>query len=135
MGNTYFVPVQASKAGTLTLRTGRLWSGERVGLAFTSENSFRLTMGPSGQWANLGGQALRDMLAPLGVEHLMVDPPPRALGRRTSRGENPDGHPGGREQRADDHEHQVRRPAGAAVDQDVHRVVRVVPDQHALAGA
>ena len=76
MGNTYFVPVQASKAGTLTLRTGRLGSGERVGLAFTSENSFRLTMGPSGQWAYLGSQALKDMLAPLGVDHLMVDPRP-----------------------------------------------------------
>jgi hypothetical protein len=76
VGNTYIVPVQASKAGTLTLRTGRLGSGERVGLAFTSENSFRRTMGPSGQWAHLDRQALRDMLAPLGVEHLMVDPRP-----------------------------------------------------------
>jgi hypothetical protein len=76
VGNTYFVPVQSNKAGTLTLLTGRLGSGERVGLAFTSENSFRLTMGPSGQWAHLGGQALKDMLAPLGVDHLMVDPIP-----------------------------------------------------------
>jgi hypothetical protein len=76
VANTYFVPVQASKAGTLTLRTGRLGSGERVGLAFTSENSFRLTMGPSERWAHLDGQALKDMLAPLGVEHFMVDPRP-----------------------------------------------------------
>ena len=76
VGNTYFVPVQASEAGTLTLRTGRLGSGERVGLAFTSENSFRLTMGPSGRWAYLDGQALKDMLAPIGVEQFMVDPRP-----------------------------------------------------------
>ena len=74
MGNTYFVPVQASKAGTLALRTGRLRSGERVGLAFTSEVSFRLTMGPAGQWARLDGRALKDMLAPLGVERFWVDP-------------------------------------------------------------
>lgn len=74
MGNTYFVPVQASTAGTLVLRTGRLRSGERIGLAFTSEASLRLTMGPSGQWAVLDGQALKDMLAPLGVEGVRVDP-------------------------------------------------------------
>ena len=74
MGNTYFVPVQASKAGTLAQRTGRLRSGELVGLAFTSEVSFRLTMGPAGQWARLDGQALKDMLAPLGVERFWVDP-------------------------------------------------------------
>lgn len=74
MGNTYFVPVQASNAGTLALRTGRLRSGERVGLAFTSEDSFRLTMGPAGRWARLDGQALKDMLAPLGVERFWVDP-------------------------------------------------------------
>lgn len=74
MRSTYFVPVQASKAGTLTLRTGRLRSGERVGLAFTSEVSFRLSMGPSERWARLDGEALKAMLAPLGVEHLWVDP-------------------------------------------------------------
>jgi hypothetical protein len=42
---TYFVPVRESQAGTLALRTGRLRSGERVGLAFTSEASLLLTMG------------------------------------------------------------------------------------------
>jgi hypothetical protein len=71
--NTYFVPVRTSKAGTLALRTGRLPSGERVGLAFTSESSLRLTMGPSQQWARLDGEALRDMLEPLGIEHIRVD--------------------------------------------------------------
>lgn len=74
MGHTYLVPVQASTTGALVLRTGRLLSGERVGLAFTSEASLRLTLGPSGQWAVLDGEALRDMLAPLGVEHFRVDP-------------------------------------------------------------
>jgi hypothetical protein len=76
VGNTYFVPVQASKAGMLVLRTGRLRSGERIGLAFTSEASLRLTLGPS-RWALLDGQALKDMLVPLGVEHVRIDP--RAL--------------------------------------------------------
>ena len=49
MRQTFFVPVRASKAGTLALRTGRLPSGERVGLAFTSEASLLLTMGSSQQ--------------------------------------------------------------------------------------
>jgi len=76
--NTLFVPVRTSKAGTLALRTGRLPSGERVGLAFTSESSLRLTMGPSQQWARLDGEALQDMLRPLGIQHVRVDPrPPR----------------------------------------------------------
>ena len=74
MGNTYYVPVLASKAGTLALRTGRLRSGERIGIAFTSEASFRLAMGSSGRWVRLDGQALKAILAPLGVNHFRVDP-------------------------------------------------------------
>jgi hypothetical protein len=74
--HTFFVPVRTSKAGTLALHTGRLNSGERIGLAFTSEASLLLTLGPSQQWVRLDGQALKDMLAPLGVEHVRVDPRP-----------------------------------------------------------
>jgi hypothetical protein len=73
---TFYVPVRVSKAGTLALQTERLRSGERVGLAFSSEASLLLTLGPSQQWIHLAGQALKDMLAPLGVEHVRVDPRP-----------------------------------------------------------
>lgn len=76
MKHTFIVPVRKSKAGSLALQTGRLSSGERVGLAFTSEASLLLTLGPSQEWIRLGGQALEDMLAPLGVEHVRVDPQP-----------------------------------------------------------
>jgi hypothetical protein len=76
MTRTFIVPVKTSKAGTLALRTGRLSSGERIGLAFTSEASFLLAMGPSQRWVKLGEQALRAMLAPLGVDHFRVDPHP-----------------------------------------------------------
>jgi hypothetical protein len=72
----FFVPVRTSKAGTLALQTGRLLKGERVGLAFTSEASLLLTLGPSQQWIRLDGEALKDMLAPLGVNHVRVDPHP-----------------------------------------------------------
>src|ERR1700730_13584368 len=73
---TYCVPVRESQAGTLALRTGRLTSGERVGLAFTSEASLLLTMGPSQQWVRLAAQPLRDMLAPLAVQCVRFDPRP-----------------------------------------------------------
>jgi hypothetical protein len=73
---TYCVPVRESQAGTLALRTGRLTSGERVGLAFTSEASLLLTMGPSQQWIRLAAEPLRDMLAPLGVQCIRIDPCP-----------------------------------------------------------
>ena len=76
MRQAYFVPVRASQAGTLALRTGRLTSGERVGLAFTSEASLLLTMGPVQQWVRLAAEPLRDMLAPLGVQCIRIDPRP-----------------------------------------------------------
>jgi hypothetical protein len=76
MSDTFLVPVRTTKAGTLALRTGRLLTGERVGLAFTSEASLLLAMGPSQQWAPLGYGAMRDMLAPLGIKNVRIDPHP-----------------------------------------------------------
>jgi hypothetical protein len=76
MDHTFLVPVRTCAAGTLALRTGRLGSGERVGLAFTSEASLTRTLGPSQQWVHLAREALADMLEPLGVEHITIDPDP-----------------------------------------------------------
>jgi hypothetical protein len=76
--NTYLVPVGESKAGTLALRTGQLISGERVGLAFTSEASLLMTLGPSQHWILLAPGALRAMLAPLGITRVQLDPRPIA---------------------------------------------------------
>jgi hypothetical protein len=83
----FLVPVRASKAGTLALETGRLRSGERIGLAFTSETALLLTMGPSQRWIQLDREALTDMLAPLGIQHIRVDPlrPVRAQAHHGSR--------------------------------------------------
>jgi hypothetical protein len=72
--HTYFVPVRANNAGTLTLQTGRLRSGERVGLAFTTDSSLALTLGPAQRWIRLDLEALTEMLVPLGVEHVRIDP-------------------------------------------------------------
>jgi hypothetical protein len=73
-----FVPVRPAPAGTFTLRTGRLPSGERTGLAFTSEAALLLAMGPAQQWIRLGEHALRAMLSPLGITRLRIDPRPIA---------------------------------------------------------
>ena len=90
MTHTYLVPVRESKAGTLSLQTGRLISGERVGLAFTSEASLLMTLGPSQQWIRLAPGALRAMLEPLGVTGLRLDPRPLAeLGTGSLPGELP----------------------------------------------
>jgi hypothetical protein len=72
----FFVPVNASQSGTMALRTGRLVSGQPIGLAFTSAALLLSTMGPSQQWARLCEAALRDLLAPLGVDHIRIDPHP-----------------------------------------------------------
>jgi len=42
-----FVPVRESGSGVLALRTGRLPSGQRVGLAFTSVTSLLSELGPA----------------------------------------------------------------------------------------
>jgi hypothetical protein len=76
MSDTLYVPVRMSGAGVLALRTGRLESGERIGLAFTSEASLSFTLGAGQRWVMLGEQSLRGLLAPLGVRRLRVDPAP-----------------------------------------------------------
>jgi hypothetical protein len=71
-----YVPVRTGDAGVLTLRTARLESGERTGLAFTSLDTLARTLGPAQRWVSLGEEPLRDMLAPLGIGQLRVDPLP-----------------------------------------------------------
>ncbi|HEY1664331.1 MAG TPA: SAV_915 family protein [Trebonia sp.] len=76
MNHTLYVPVRMSGAGVLALRTGRLESGERTGLAFTSVDALTRTLGPAQRWVSLGEEPLRDMLPPLGIRQLRVDPLP-----------------------------------------------------------
>jgi hypothetical protein len=76
MEHKLLVPVRTAAAGTLALRIGRLSSGERTGLAFTCQDALVRALGPSQQWTNLSWEALLDMIAPLGIEHIRVDPDP-----------------------------------------------------------
>jgi hypothetical protein len=69
-----FVPVRETRSGTLALCTARLPSGQRVGLAFTSQALLLSVEGPAQHWIKLDEEAVHDLLAPLGVDHIRVDP-------------------------------------------------------------
>lgn len=77
------VPVHAGP-GMAGLRCGRLPGGERVGIAFTSQASLAEVMGAGQPWIRLSAAAMRDMLAPLGVTRIQVDPGVIAAGRPVS---------------------------------------------------
>ena len=67
------VPVRAG-SGTVCLRCGRLPAGERVGIAFTTEAHLAAVMGAGQPRIHLSEPALEEMLAPLGVTRIQVDP-------------------------------------------------------------
>jgi hypothetical protein len=67
------VPVRTG-TGTLSVRSGRLPTGEHVGIAFTSEARLVEVMGADQPWIHLNERAIKAMLAPLGVTRIQVDP-------------------------------------------------------------
>jgi uncharacterized protein (AIM24 family) len=67
------VPVRTG-SGMVCLRCGRLPTGERVGIAFTTEARLAGVMGAGQAWMHLTGQAMKVLLAPLGVNRIQVDP-------------------------------------------------------------
>jgi hypothetical protein len=73
-----FVPVRESGSGVLALRTARLPSGQRVGLAYTSAATLLAALGPSQPWIRLHEDAMRDMLEPAGIGQIRVDALPFA---------------------------------------------------------
>lgn len=79
------VPVVTFMPNIVTLRTGRLDSGERVGLGFTSDAKFRAVFGAEQAkvWIRVG--LLQEMLIPLGIKQIVVDPaePDCLTGRRS----------------------------------------------------
>jgi hypothetical protein len=77
------VPVHAGP-GMASLRCGRLPGGERVGIAFTSPAGLAEVMGAGQPWIRLSAPAMRDILAPLGVTRIQVDPGVIAAGRPVS---------------------------------------------------
>jgi hypothetical protein len=73
-----FVPVRESGSGVLALRTGRLPSGQRVGLAYTSAAALLSALGQGQPWIRLHEDAMRDMLEPAGIDQIRVDACPSA---------------------------------------------------------
>lgn len=67
------VPVR-SGSGMVCLQCGRLPTGERVGIAFTTEARLAGVMGADQPWIHLNDRAMKAMLAPLGVTRIQVDP-------------------------------------------------------------
>ncbi|MEV4809812.1 SAV_915 family protein [Micromonospora avicenniae] len=73
--DTYVVPVRTTPVRqALTVRTGRLPQGQRVGLAFTEPERLARAMGADQPWIRLCESALRSMLTPLGIDRIQVDP-------------------------------------------------------------
>ncbi|HEY4465171.1 MAG TPA: SAV_915 family protein [Streptosporangiaceae bacterium] len=69
-----YVPVHTCAGGTVSIRTGRLPSGQAVGLGFTSPARLAMVFGEWHPWIQLHLGALHAMLEPLGVTLVRIDP-------------------------------------------------------------
>ncbi|MFJ6384156.1 SAV_915 family protein [Kitasatospora sp. NPDC092039] len=71
----WHVPVTASGTGSTTaLRLFRLRDGRRCAVGFSSLEALTALLGPDQAHTELGEPALRGLLAPLGIDALVVDP-------------------------------------------------------------
>jgi hypothetical protein len=73
-GDLLSVPVRTTAGGMVSVRTGRLEGGGRVGIAFTSEERLIRAFGAGQRSIRLHVSALRGLLRPLGVTRIQVDP-------------------------------------------------------------
>jgi hypothetical protein len=55
------------------VQTGRLPDGARVGIAFSTLAELRAASGVP-EWMRMSEPALRDLLAPLGISRIQLDP-------------------------------------------------------------
>jgi len=84
------VPVSVCSMNIVTIRTGRLSSGERIGLGFTSAAGLAAVFGPGQAWIVIHLRALHEMLACLGITIVQVDPVTRPFARTPVRSLLPD---------------------------------------------
>ncbi|MDH6711132.1 hypothetical protein P3T27_007884 [Kitasatospora sp. MAA19] len=70
----WHVPVTVSSTGTTALRLFRLRHGRRCAVGFSSPESLAALLGPDQAFTELGEPALRALVAPLGVDTLVLDP-------------------------------------------------------------
>jgi hypothetical protein len=69
-----YVPVSVCSVNIVTIRTGRLSCGERIGLGFTSAAGLAAVFGPGQAWIVIHLRALHQMLACRGITIVQVDP-------------------------------------------------------------
>jgi hypothetical protein len=67
------VPVR-TRSGMASIQCGRLPTGQPVGVAFTSEGHLASVMGAGQPWIRLSLAVMKEMLEPLGVTRIQVDP-------------------------------------------------------------
>ncbi|MFJ8624785.1 SAV_915 family protein [Kitasatospora sp. NPDC093550] len=71
----WHVPVTTSGTGSTTaLRLFRLRDGRRCAVGFSSPEALVSLLGPDQAHTELGEPALRELIAPLGVDTLVLDP-------------------------------------------------------------
>jgi hypothetical protein len=58
----------------VTIQAGHLPSGQAVGLGFTSPDRLAMVFGPRHPWIRLHLGALHEMLEPLGITLVRIDP-------------------------------------------------------------
>ena len=75
-GSLLLVPIREHMAGCVALRTGRLPSGERIGMAFTTQEALVRVLGPDQPWITLCGRVVRTMFVEAGTAQTRVDPEP-----------------------------------------------------------
>jgi hypothetical protein len=68
----WFVPVRCVD-GVAVVRTGRLPDGVRVGIAFGTSADLRAACGVQ-EWMRMSDDGLRQLLEPLGIERIQLDP-------------------------------------------------------------
>jgi hypothetical protein len=66
--------VRSTAAGTLSVLSGRLEGGRRVGIAFTSTDQLVRAFGEEQRSVLLHESVLRALLRPLGITWIQVDP-------------------------------------------------------------
>ncbi len=69
-----YVPARTTSAGAASIQLGRLPNGGRVGIAFTDLSRLRAATGPRQDWVRMSPVALQEMLEPLGVSVIQIDP-------------------------------------------------------------
>jgi hypothetical protein len=69
-----YVPVRHTAGGMDTLTIAHTPEGERAGIAFSSAGALAAACRPSQSFTEMAEDALREMLAPLGITRIQLDP-------------------------------------------------------------